>query len=253
MLKVACRQRGFQIDMDFFSIDMEKAMESAVSSEFPNAEIKYCSFHVGQAWKKQMFETYKLKTLYMNKKSVSGRLLRKLHGLKSLDEDMVAPCFYAVFLNDKTPKRLVPFFQYIERNYIKENCSFPIKRWANLISMDIESSKMARNHSMLCLGDVFTKPIQMCIWEKCTKWKEEQRGKVALSIPGKIDQRSIPNCWIHWERKAFLTQRSCLLHHLQWLDWPNPAVNHLSFDHANECAQFCINHIYAYGGKIFVV
>ena len=141
MLKHACAKRGFHFDVEYFSVDLEPGTEKAIKSEFPNAKIRYCSFHVGQAWKNQMFgKKFQLKTLYNNTKSSAGLLLRKIHGLKSLDEDQVSPCFYEVFLNKNTPKRLVPFFKYIEKYYIAPGCKYPITRWANLTSMRIENS-----------------------------------------------------------------------------------------------------------------
>ena len=50
MLKNACRELGFEIDIDYFTIDMEVGMVKAIKTEFPeHSDIRFCSFHVGRS------------------------------------------------------------------------------------------------------------------------------------------------------------------------------------------------------------
>ena len=140
MLKNACRELGFEIDIDYFTIDMEVGMVKAIKTEFPeHSDIRFCSFHVGQAWKKK-YEDLGLKKYVMNKKTKTGALLRKIFGLKFLDEDLVRPCFYSIFQNKKTPHVLRPFFNYMEKYYIRPEASFQIRRWANVSNTEIETT-----------------------------------------------------------------------------------------------------------------
>ena len=68
MLKNACRELGFEIDIDYFTIDMEVGMVKAIKTEFPeHSDIRFCSFHVGQAWKKK-YEDLGLKKYVMKRK-----------------------------------------------------------------------------------------------------------------------------------------------------------------------------------------
>ena len=109
----------------------------AIKIKFPDADIRFCSFHVGQAWRRKL-EQLGLKQCFLNINSEKGKLLRRIFGLKALDEDLVAPCFYEYFSNSNKPARLRKIFDYLEKFYIKPNCKFPIHSWANVTSMGIE-------------------------------------------------------------------------------------------------------------------
>ena len=140
MLQKACRGLGFEIDIDMFTVDLEAGMVKAIKILFPNSSIRFCSFHVGQAWKKKM-ERLGLKIISMNRNSKDGVLLRKVYGLKALDQDLVRPCFNEVFKNSDTKNEKVrEFFEYMEEYYIKEDAQFPIHAWANSTSTEYESS-----------------------------------------------------------------------------------------------------------------
>ena len=52
MLQKACRGLGFEIYVDMFTVNLEAGMIKAIKLLFPNSSIQFCSFHVGQAWKK---------------------------------------------------------------------------------------------------------------------------------------------------------------------------------------------------------
>ena len=56
-----------------------------------------------------------LKIISMNRNSKDGVLLRKVYGLKALDQDLVRPCFNEVFKNSDTKNEKVrEFFEYME-------------------------------------------------------------------------------------------------------------------------------------------
>ncbi|GFS11795.1 hypothetical protein ElyMa_004843300 [Elysia marginata] len=54
MLRHMCREKNVSLHSEFFHFDLEDAMLSSCGHVFPDAKIKACNFHVGQAWHRKL-------------------------------------------------------------------------------------------------------------------------------------------------------------------------------------------------------
>jgi len=183
-------------------------------------EIRFCSFHVGQAWKKKL-EKIGLKKCFSNTNSERGRLLRRIFGLKALDEDLLAPCFYEVFQKSTlATAKMRKFFDYMETFYIKQNCKYPIHSWANVTSMDIESTTNGAESYHALFTFPKDKPNIFLFLEKLKKTERDSERKGRSRNTRK--NRTVK----HPQLLASL--RSSSITFLEFLDVASPSMARLS-------------------------
>ena len=110
-------------------------MHNVIVVLFPDARIDGCSFHLGQAWWRNI-QRIGLNSEYKNKSGEIGKWLSNFFGLPFLLPEEVADAFVEDIMAD-TPdnKKCLEFADYVLNKYIKETARFPPQLWACVPSM----------------------------------------------------------------------------------------------------------------------
>ncbi|KAK3761435.1 hypothetical protein RRG08_061105 [Elysia crispata] len=83
MLRHMCREKNVSLHSEFFHFDLEDAMLSSCGHVFPDAKIKACNFHVGQAWHRKLQQIGLAAEFQSN--SETSTWLKSFFGLPALD------------------------------------------------------------------------------------------------------------------------------------------------------------------------
>lgn len=110
-------------------IDFEKAIHTAATNVWDNAQIVGCRFHLGQAWWRKIQELG-LSAEYANKDSDTGKWLKYTFGLQYLDPCEVSECYVenlaSIQPNDprvtKYADYLIDTYLYIRRFFFSTIC-----------------------------------------------------------------------------------------------------------------------------------
>jgi hypothetical protein len=110
-------------------------MHNVIVVLFPDARIDGCSFHLGQAWWRNI-QRIGLNSEYKNKCGEVGKWLSNFFGLPFLLPEEVADAFVEDIMAD-TPdnEKCMEFADYVLNNYIEETARFPPQLWACVPSM----------------------------------------------------------------------------------------------------------------------
>ncbi|KAK3738267.1 hypothetical protein RRG08_039677 [Elysia crispata] len=98
MLRHICREKNVSLHSEFFHFDLEDAMLSSCGHVFPDAKIKACNFHVGQAWHRKLQQIGLAAEFQSN--SETSTCIKSFFGLPALDPHEVEDCFAFVVMNN---------------------------------------------------------------------------------------------------------------------------------------------------------
>jgi len=105
--------------------DFETAIHNAVTTVWPDLEVKACHFHLGQSWWRKI-HSLGLSRQYGKKDSEVNQFLKKIFGLSLLPSAEVCDFFALEFLSSlPNDKRVEQFCDYLLENYIDADSNFP--------------------------------------------------------------------------------------------------------------------------------
>ena len=107
-------------------------MLSSCGHVFPDAKIKACNFHVGQAWHRKLQQIGLAAEFQSN--SETSTCIKSFFGLPALDPHEVEDCFAFVVMNncpDSKNDLLCKFADYVFNNYISDSARYPPMLWAS--------------------------------------------------------------------------------------------------------------------------
>ena len=79
--------------------DVEAAIHNAVTTVWPDLEVKACRFHLGQSWRRKM-PSFGLSKRYGKKDTKVRQFLKKIFGVSLLPPEEVRDCFALEFLSN---------------------------------------------------------------------------------------------------------------------------------------------------------
>jgi len=110
--------------------DFETAIHNAVTTVWPDLEVKACRFHLGQSWWRKI-QPLGLSKQYGKKDSEVSQFLKKIFGLSLLPPTEVCACFALEFLSNLLKDRRVEqFCDYLLENYFAADSTFPPPVWS---------------------------------------------------------------------------------------------------------------------------
>ena len=107
-------------------------MHNVIVALFPDARIDCCSFHLGQAWWRNI-KRIGLSSEYKDKSGEIGKWLSKFFGLPFLLPEEVDDAFVEDIMADTHDNEKC--MDYVLNNYIEETARFPPQLWACVLSM----------------------------------------------------------------------------------------------------------------------
>jgi len=110
-------------------------MHNGVLRIFPNAQIKCCRFHLGQAWYRQIAKLG-LKIEYDRNESEISHWLKYLFGLAFLFSTEISDAFYEVYSIAPDNQNISAFSDYILANFIENDSRYPPHLWGEPPSND---------------------------------------------------------------------------------------------------------------------
>jgi len=111
--------------------DFETAIHNAVTTVWPDFEVKACRFHLEQSWWRKIVQSLGLSKQYGKKKSEVSQFLKKIFGLSLLPPAEVCDCFTLEFLSNlPNDERVEQFCDYLLENYIDADSTFPPPVWS---------------------------------------------------------------------------------------------------------------------------
>jgi len=115
-----------ELGVNVFSNNYLCRLHNAVTTVWPDLEVKACRLHFGQScWRKM--QSLELSKMYGKKDSEGNLFLKKIFGLSLLPPAEVCDCFAFGFLsNIPNDKRVEEFCNYILENYIDADSTFPL-------------------------------------------------------------------------------------------------------------------------------
>jgi hypothetical protein len=96
-----CTERDLHLNPSSVHVDFEPAMHNVIVALFPDARIDCCSFHLGQAWWRNI-QRIGLSSEYKDKSGEIGKWLSKFVGLPFLLPEEVADAFVEDTMADAT-------------------------------------------------------------------------------------------------------------------------------------------------------
>lgn len=144
-----CRERSLSLQCRQFSMDFEKAAMTALKTLIPDAIVKACNFHLGQALHRKI-QQLGLGHEFQTKNEV-GKWLTYTFGLSSLDPSEVEDSF-AMDLMSCQPDdtKLIHYSDYLLQTYILPSSPFPPPLWASVPKGQKRTNNAAESfHSML--------------------------------------------------------------------------------------------------------
>ena len=118
--------------------DFEQASISAARSQFPNAKISGCLFHLGQAIQRRIAEEGLKK--YYNDNPFVRKHIKELMALSFVPIECIKPLFEELYNRARFPDRLKPIYDYFSRNYIEGiiTTRYPRDIWSCYTSFVVE-------------------------------------------------------------------------------------------------------------------
>lgn len=156
-LKRVCTTYGPDLNVASIHLDFEDAMLQAVKESWPNAIVKCCKFHLGQAWLRKI-QALGLSDEYKTHESEVSAWLKSFFGLSFLPPADVSDAFAFDILADAPEGRKVEqFADYVLQTYVAPEAKFPPDMWAD---PDLESHRTTNACEAFHrhLGDTFYHP-----------------------------------------------------------------------------------------------
>ena len=111
-------------------MDFELSAHNGILCTFPNARIKCCRFHLGQAWYRQIGKLG-LKIEYDNNESEISNWLKYFFGLVFfLNSTEISNAFYELFSIAPDNYKISAFSDYVLANFIENESRYPPRLWA---------------------------------------------------------------------------------------------------------------------------
>lgn len=128
-----CIKLNCPVSPKVITSDFEISIHNGIRKAFPEADLRGCRFHLGQAWYRKL-QALGLAPEYQKKGADSSEIthfLTYIFGLSFLDPEEVGD-FFAIDLSEIKPvdERVTQFCDYLVDNYISENSKFPPHLWA---------------------------------------------------------------------------------------------------------------------------
>jgi len=115
-------------------VDFEKAAHKAAVQQFPGCRLICCTFHLAQAWFREIQRNKTLLREYNSQSSEIGYWLKSFFGLSYLPPAEVWDGFMT--LNAEPPTSITTFTDYVLDNYVFDISQFPPTLWASEPSDD---------------------------------------------------------------------------------------------------------------------
>ncbi|KAL4090309.1 hypothetical protein QTP88_025171 [Uroleucon formosanum] len=126
LIKTLCKK---ELKPQNILLDFELSAHNGVWRIFPNAQIKCCRFHLGQAWYRQITKLG-LKIEYDQNESEISNWLKYFFGLAFLPCTEISEAFYELFSIAPDNQKISAFSDYILANFIENDSRYPPHLWA---------------------------------------------------------------------------------------------------------------------------
>lgn len=125
-----CSSKNLVIKVPVIHVDFEYAMYKILIEIFFDAKIKFCRFHLGQAWWRKI-QSLGLSLEYKDNDSEIGKWLKSFFGLHFLEPADVEECFVEDLMTiAPQDERCVKFADYLVDNYLTAESKYPPSLWA---------------------------------------------------------------------------------------------------------------------------
>lgn len=115
-----------------FVVDFEQVIHRAIS--IPEAEIRGCNFHLGQAWYRKL-QQLGLSVLYQKAEEKIGKWLVYIFGLSFLNPSEASDCFVDDLITIKPQKaKIDSICDYLVKTYVAEISLYPPVVWSEASS-----------------------------------------------------------------------------------------------------------------------
>ena len=144
-IRSSCAYLQLQIKPQIIHIDFEVAMHNVLKTAFPEATIKCCRFHLGQAWWRKI-QTLGLSQDYKDSSNEIGKWLKHSFGLHFLRPSDVEDSFCEDVMS-ATPEdhRCSKYADYLFENYVTSHSKFPPEMWAEIPSNNKRTNNAAES------------------------------------------------------------------------------------------------------------
>jgi len=118
---------GTRFNPSSVTVDFEKAAIRAFENRYSGVTLRCCHFHLGRNFLKKFMEVGLAKTLRYP--SRERQAFRQILALSLLPIEDVTDAFYLVVDRSPHTQAMNQFLNYVEKNYILTNATFPINIW----------------------------------------------------------------------------------------------------------------------------
>ena len=126
-----CTDNGFNLKPDIVHVDFEESMMKGIRSIFPATNIKYCRFHLGQAWWRKIQNLGLANEYKDSANSEIGKGLTAFFGLAFLPYSDVENSFVEDFMSVAPEhQKCSACADYLTDTYITHESLFPPHLWA---------------------------------------------------------------------------------------------------------------------------
>ncbi|XP_068238357.1 uncharacterized protein [Palaemon carinicauda] len=140
-----CVSKNLQLQPSVLHVDFEFPILTILKETFPDAIIKCCRFHLGQAWWRKI-QNLGLSKEYKDKNSDIGQWLKLSYGLHFIDPADIEDCFIEELMSCTPQKeKCTNYADYLVDNYVTPHSKFPPVLWAEVPSNDKRTNNAAES------------------------------------------------------------------------------------------------------------
>ena len=152
ILKDVCEN----ISIKTLTVDFECAMMSAIRKCLPTTTIRGCRFHLAQAWLRKI-KALGFQKIFVDRDGPIASWLKMLFGFPALDSNIIGNFFCNTFAKCASPE-LNNFVNYLNCEYMTPTSRFPPTLWADIATLDIQTTTNGCEAFHRHFGDTFESP-----------------------------------------------------------------------------------------------